>query len=101
MSLLSSGEGYAWYLLQVIDEVELVPAEEEGGEGFALAVADLEGDEAVGLEEDVGLGDEAAVDVEAFRAAEEGRVGLVVADLGVEGWAVGFRDVGGLLTMAS
>ena len=40
------------------------------------------------------LGDEAAVDVEAFGACEEGGVGLVVADFGVEGWAVGLGDVG-------
>ena len=62
--------------------------------GFALAVADLEGEEAVGFQESVGLGDEAAVDVEAFGASEESGVGLVVADFGVEGGAVGLGDVG-------
>ncbi len=42
----------------------------------------------------MGLGDESAVDVEAFVTGEEGGVGLVVANLGVEGGAVCFGDVG-------
>ena len=42
----------------------------------------------------VGLGDEAAVDVEAGFAGEERGGGLVVADLGVEGGAIGLGDVG-------
>ena len=42
----------------------------------------------------MGLGDEAAVDVEAFVASEQGGVGLVVADLGVEGGLVGLGNVG-------
>jgi hypothetical protein len=91
---LSGGEGYAWNLLQVVDEVYIVPIAEEGSESFALAVADLEGDEAVGFEQGPGLRDEAAVDVETFGATEKGCVRLVVADLGVESWTVGFWDVG-------
>jgi hypothetical protein len=60
------------------------------GEGFALAVAELEGEKAAGFEGLVGLGDEAAVDVEAVGAGEEGLSGFVLADLRVE---VGcFRD---------
>ena len=39
------------------------PIGEEGGDGVALVVADLEGEEAVGREGGAGLGDEAAVDV--------------------------------------
>src|ERR1019366_7828574 len=60
-----------------------------------LAVTDFEGEEAVGFEGGVGLGDEAAVDVEAGGAGEEGDGGFVVADLGVEGRAVGGGDIGG------
>ena len=71
-----------------------MPAGEEGGEVGLLAVADFEGEQAVWVERGVGLGDEAAVDVEAGFAGEEGGGGLVVADLGVEGGAVGFGDVG-------
>ena len=39
-------------------------------------------------------GDEAAVDVEAGFSGEEGGGGFVVADLGMEGVAVGLGDVG-------
>ena len=67
---------------------------EEGADGFALAVADFEGEEAAGGEGGVGLGDEAGVDVEAGGAGEERGGGFVVADLGVEGFAVGGGDVG-------
>jgi len=42
------------------------------------------------------LGDEAAVDVEAVVAGEEGGVGFVVADLGLQGRGVGEGDVGGV-----
>jgi hypothetical protein len=72
---------------------------EEGAEGFVLAEAELEGEEAAGAESWVwwvakGLGDEAAVDVEAGGAGEEGGVGLVVTDFGVEGRGVGEGNVG-------
>ena len=59
-----------------------------------LAVADLEGEQAVWFECVVGLWDEAAVDIEAGFAGEERSGGLVVADLRVEGGAVGLGDVG-------
>ena len=66
------GEGDAGDLLEVVDEADVVPVGEEGGDGVALAVADFEGEQAVGFERGVGLGDEAAVDVEAVGAGEEG-----------------------------
>ena len=71
-----------------------MPIGEEDGERVALVVADFEGEEAVGFEGCAGLGDEAAVDVESGCAGEEGSGGFVVADLGVEGCAVGGGDVG-------
>ena len=52
-----------------------MPAGEELADGFALAVADFEGEEAAGGEGGVGLGDEAGVDVEASGAGEEGVAG--------------------------
>ena len=64
------------------------------GDGVALVVADFEGEQAVGFEGGVGLGDEAAVDIEAVGAGEEGGGRFVVADLGMEGVAVGGGDVG-------
>jgi len=57
-------------------------------------VADLEGEQAVGLQECERLRDEAPVDVEAGGAREEGLRWLVVADLGVQGGGVGGGDVG-------
>ena len=89
-----AGEGDAGDLLEVVDEAEGVPVGEEGGDGVALVVAEFEGEEAVGFERGAGLGDEAAVDVEAVGAGKEGGGGFVVADLGVEGGAVGGGDVG-------
>ncbi len=71
-----------------------MPVCEQGGEVCLLSVADLEGQQSVGFEGGVGLGDEAAVDFEAGFAGEEGGGGFVVADLGVEGGAVGLGDVG-------
>ena len=57
-------------------------------------MADFEGEQAVGLERGEGLGDEAAIDVEAGGAGEEGQGGFVVADLGVEGVTVGGGNIG-------
>lgn len=91
---LFAGEGYARDLLEVVEEGDVVPAGEEGAKGFALTVADLEREEAVGLEGGVGLWDEAAVDVEAEGASEEGLCWLVIADLGMKFGAVAFGDVG-------
>ena len=88
------GEGDTGDLLEVIDKGDVVPRLEQRGEGVLLAVADLEGEQAVWFEGVVGLGDEAAVDVEAGFAGEERGGGFVVADLGVEGGAVGLGDVG-------
>ncbi len=88
------GQDDAGNLLQVVEEDDIVPIFEQSGEGIALAVAELEGEEAAGGEGCVRLGDQAGVDVEAVGAGEEGGGGLVVADLGVEGGAVGLGDVG-------
>ena len=89
-----AGEGDAGDLLEVVEEAEGVPIGEEGGEGVALVVTEFEGEEAVGFERGAGLGDEAAVDVEAIGAGKESGGGFVVADLGVQGRAVGGGDVG-------
>ena len=88
-----AGEGYAGDLLQVVDEADGFPVGEESGDFVALALADFEGEEAVGFEGGVGLGDEAAVDREAVGTGEERGGGLVVSDLGVQGVPVGGGDV--------
>lgn len=80
--------------MEIGEEADGVPVGEEGGEGVALVVAELEGEEAAGFEGGVGLGDEAAVDLQAVGAGEEGGGGFVVADLRVECGTVGRRDVG-------
>ena len=59
-----------------------------------LTLADLETEEAVGLKQMLGLGNEAAVDVEAFGTGEESGRWLVFADLGMKIWAIGSGDVG-------
>jgi hypothetical protein len=56
-------------------------------------VTDLEGKKAAGLESLMGLGDEAAVDVEAVGASEERSDGLVLANLRMELRRVGERDI--------
>ena len=56
-------------------------------------MADFEGEEAVWFECAQGLGDEAAVDVEAGFAGEECSDRLVLANLWVKGGAIGFGDV--------
>ena len=71
-----------------------MPSCEERGESFLLTVADFEGEQAIWFEGVVGLRDEAAVDVEAGFAGEERGGRFVVANLAVEGVAVGFGDVG-------
>ncbi len=48
-------------------------------------MADLEGEQAAWFERFVGLGDEAAIDVQTGLAGEEGRRRFVVADLRMEG----------------
>jgi hypothetical protein len=88
-----SGESDTGDLLEVFDERDLLPGLEECCERFTLAMADLKGEKAVWFQCGVGLGDEAAVEVEAVGAGEESGCGLVVADLRVEGGAVGFGDV--------
>ena len=62
--------------------------------GVDLAEAELEGEEAFGFEGGVGGGDEAAVDVEAMGAGEEGGVGFVVEDLVGHGGGFVEGDVG-------
>jgi hypothetical protein len=81
-------------LLKVIDERDLLPGFEQRCEGLALAVTDLKRKQAVLLQRCEGLGNEAAVEVEAVGTGEEGRRGLIIADLGMEAGAVGFRYVG-------
>jgi hypothetical protein len=73
---------------------DMGPAIEEAFDGLGLAEAELEGEEAAGAEDVGGLGDEAAVDVEAVWAGKEGGGGFVVADFGGKGVAVVFGDVG-------
>ena len=88
-------KGGAGDLLEIVEDGDVLPAGEELADGFALAVADFEGDDAAGGEGGVGLGDEAGVDVEAGGSGKEGlEAGFVVADLGLEGFAVGGGDVG-------
>ena len=89
-----SGEGYAGDLLEVVQEGDVVPVGEERSEGFALALTDFEGEQAVGPEGGFGLRDEAAVDVESGGAGIEGGGGFVVADLGMELGLIRGRDVG-------
>ncbi len=81
-------------MLKVVDEADGVPAGQEGGNGVALVVADFQGEQAVGFEGGLGLGDEAAIDIEPGGAREERGGGFVVADLGMEGVAIGGGDVG-------
>jgi hypothetical protein len=78
----------------VVEEADAVPIGEKRAEGFALAEAEFEGEEAVGRERGLGCGDEAAVDVEAVFAGEERGVRLVGDDLGLQGGGVGEGDVG-------
>ena len=89
-----AGEGDAGDALEVGEEFDGVPGSEEGGEGVALAEAELEGEKAGGLEQGVGLGEKAGVELEAGGAGEEGLRGLVGADLGVERGGIGIGDVG-------
>ena len=67
---------------------------EESVDGWLLAVADFERDEAAGGESGEGLRDEAAVDFEAVVAGEEGEGWFVIADFDGEGIAIGGGDVG-------
>ena len=80
-------------MLEVIDERDLAPGFEEHREGFALAVANLKREETVWFQRDVGLGDEAAVEVEALGTGEKSGCGFVIADLRMQRGVVGFRDV--------
>jgi hypothetical protein len=89
-----AGEDDTRDALQVVDEADGGPAGEQCGEGVMLAVTDLECEQAVGCKGGAGLGDEAAIDGEAILASEESRAWFVVADLGMEGCAVGFGNVG-------
>jgi len=83
-------------LLEVVEEGDALPGDEQIGEGGALSMADFKGEKASGLEGSVRLGDEASVDVEASGASEECSVRLVVADLRVELGGVCIGDVGGV-----
>jgi len=67
---------------------------EEGFEGVQLAEAEFESQEAFGFEGGVGGGEEAAVDVEALDAGEEGGVGFVLEDLVGHGGGFVEGDVG-------
>ena len=69
---------------------------EEVLEGVELAEAELEGEEAAGLEGGVGGGEEAAVDVEAVRSGEEGGVGFVLEDFVGQGGGFVEGDVRGV-----
>jgi len=89
-----AGEDDAGDLLEVVEEADGVPTGEKGGEGVALVVAELEGEEAVGFEGGVCLGNEAAIHFEPVGTGVESGGGFMVADLGVESWAVGGGDVG-------
>ena len=91
---LSAGEGYAWDALEVVDEGDVRPADEQFGEGVALAVTYFQGDQTAGFEGLAGLRDEAAVDVESVGSGEESGGGFVLANLGVERGSVGERDIG-------
>jgi len=88
-----AGEGDAGDALEIVEEGDVGPIGEELGDGVALAVADFEGEKTVWFEGVIGLRDQAAVDVEAGFAGEESAGGLVIANLGVEGGAVGFGDI--------
>ena len=71
--------------------------EASGGEEIVdcslLAISDFEGDEAAWNERREGGGNEAAVDVEAIVAGEEGERGFVVADFDGEGVAISAGNV--------
>jgi hypothetical protein len=90
----AAGESDARDAGEIGKEGDIEPAVEEAFDGLGLAEAEFEGEEAAGAEDVGGLGDEAAVDVEAVGAGEEGGGGFVIADFGGEGWAVVFGDVG-------
>lgn len=90
----ADGEGDAGDAGQVVAEAEVWPAVEERGELRVLAEAEFQGEQAAGAERGVGLRDEAAVDVEAIGAGEEGGVGFEVADFALQGRGVRLRDVG-------
>ena len=81
-------------MLQVVDEAEAVPIRQQAGDGLALGVADFEGEQAVGFECGARLGNEAAKDVEAGWACIQSGPGFKVADLWMEGVAVGGGNVG-------
>ena len=80
--------------MEVIDKRDLLPAFEQRCDGFALAVADLEREEAVRFQRAVGLRNKATIEVETIWAGEECDCRLVIADLRVEGGAIGIRDIG-------
>jgi hypothetical protein len=92
----SGSDGDARDLLQVIDKEEVVPVCEKSRQRGLLALADFEREKAVGLEQALGLGDEAAVDVEAVGACKESGNWLVLADLGMEAGAVRGGNVRGI-----
>lgn len=89
--------------LEIGSEFDLMEAgeREHSFNGGRLAVSDFGGDETAGDETIEGLGDEAAVDIEAVGAGEEREGGLVVADFDGKGgpvdcgnvWRVGGDDV--------
>ena len=89
-----AGEGDAWDMLQIVEEAELVPVGQQRRNGFALVVANLESEQAVGLESGARLGNESAIDVQTVRTGEECGGGFVIAHLGMERCAVGGRNVG-------
>ncbi len=86
-------EGDARDLLQVVEKAEFVPVGQQRGDGFALPLADLQRENAVGPQRGARLGDEASIDVEAVRPGEERGGGFMVAHLGMEAAAVGGGNV--------
>ena len=87
-------ESDAGYLLQIVDETNIFPASQKRGHGILLSVADLKSDQATWFEGDGGLRNKPAIDVEPGWPGEECSGRLIVADLGMEGAAVGVGDVG-------
>lgn len=89
----SGSDGDTRDLLQVVDKEEVMPVCEKSRQRGLLALADFEREKAVGLKQALGLGDEAAVDIEAVGACKESGNWLVLADLGMEAGAVSGGNV--------
>lgn len=93
----AAGDEDAFEALKVLDESTLCQAglgAAEFEDGVGMGGGALEGEHAAGAEGFGGLFDEGADEVEPVRAAAEGERGFVVADVAVEGFPLGIRDVG-------